>query len=186
LDAIDLGASDAASDTVIMTTGGAIAIDTVANFLVGATTPDNINVDLSDLNALIGTMRLAGSGTSALAADATPTVTAVSAAFDQGTVATTDIYSLSHSTAFTTDTLETALEASGNLAITFNGAWASGDAFLVIYDNGTHSWLAMVTTGALADNATAVSGTLTVTNLIQLTGVSNAALFLTNNIDIVA
>ena len=184
LDAIVLGV-DGASDVIVMTTGGVIAIDTVANFLVGSTTPDNLNVDLSDLNALVGDMQLAGDGTRNLAVDLTPTVTVVSAAYDLGTVTSSDILALSSATAFTTTSLATALNGSGSLELTVNGDWIAGDGFLVAYDDNTNSYLAYVTTtSAVVDNANFTD--VVVTNLIQLTGVTDASLFLTDNIDIIA
>ena len=66
-----------------------------------------------------------------------------------------------------------------------NGDWAAGDGFLVAYDDNTNSYLAYVTTtSAVVDNANFTD--VVVTNLIQLTGVTDASLFLTDNIDIIA
>ena len=165
-----------------MTTGGAIPIDTVANFLVGASS-DIVEIDLSDLNGLVGTMQLSGDGASVLAADATPTVTSITAtaSFDLGAVATSDIANLAGATAFTTSTLETAIEAYG----LSGGVTTSGDGILVTYDDNVNSYLAYVTinTGK-ADGALLTD--VTVTNILQLTGVTNSALLVSSNLVIVS
>ena len=77
--------------------------------------------------------------------------------------------------------LETALELGGTFAITTNGTagtgadMAAGDAFLVAYDNGVSTTIAVVaTTAGAGDNATFASGDLTVTDLITLTGITDS------------
>jgi Ca2+-binding RTX toxin-like protein len=186
-DAITLTETTAATDIVILTTGGAVAVDSVTGFAVGATNGDRIDIDLSDLNALVGDMRLAGTGTGALAADATPTVTIVTGAYDLGTVAASDILSISSGTAFTTTTLARALETGGALALTVNAAWAAGDAFTVVWDDNVNTYISYVTTTAgAADNALFTANDLTVTNIATLVGVADASTFLTNNVTIIA
>jgi Ca2+-binding RTX toxin-like protein len=190
-DTIDLGAADATGDTVI-TTGGFGTMDLVSNFLVGATTPDVVQIDRSDLVTASGAstgFNIAGNGATAIGATvaaAGATITNVSAAFDQATVATTTLYSLSSTTAFTTATLATALQTGGSLAITANGAWtANVESFLVAYDDNANTYLAYVTpTANVADDAT--FSAVTVTNILQLVGVADAATYLTNNFELIA
>jgi hypothetical protein len=185
-DVINVGAADGASDIVVMTTGGAIAVDAVSGFLVGAATPDNVNVDLSDLNALVvGNMQLAGISTTALAVDVTPTVTNVTTAYDLGTVVTSDMLTISSTTAFDATTVATALKTGGTHALTLNEALTATDGFLIAYDNNVDTFLAYITSALGAvDNATV--GDWVVTNVLQLVGVADASTFLTNNVDIVA
>ena len=81
----------------------------------------------------------------------------------------------SSTTAFTTTTVDTALETGGSLAVTFNNALAANDGFLLIYDNNVDTFIASVTTGAvIADNAEAAAADFTVTNLVQLDGIADA------------
>lgn len=187
IDTINLGVANGVADNVIMTTGAAIDVDLVSNFLVG-TGGDIIQIDLSDINGLIGTLKLAGNGatSSAAVAAGSTVVTNVSAAFDQGSAALTDIYTLSSTVAFTTTTLATALATGGSLAVTANAAsgWTSGDGFLVAYDDNVNSYLAYVTMPTTADNGIPTS--VTVTNILELVGVTDSSTITTDNIAIIA
>jgi hypothetical protein len=185
IDTINLGVANGVADNVIMTTGAAIDVDLVSNFLVG-TGGDIIQIDLSDINGLIGDLNLAGNAATAAAAvaAAATVVTPVSAAFDQGTVATTDIYTLSSTVAFTTTTLATALATGGTLAVTANGGWDGTNGFLVAYDDNVNSYIAYVVPGATANDAALVSAA--VTNIIELVGVTDASTITTANLAIIA
>ena len=185
IDTINLGVANGVADNVIMSTGGAIDIDSVSNFLVG-TGGDIIQIDLSDINGLIGTLKLAGNGatSSAAVAAAATVVTNVSATFDQGTAPTTDIYTLSSTVAFTTTTLATALATGGTLAALANGAWGGTDGFLVAYDDNVNSYIAYVVPGVTADDAPLASAA--VTNIIELVGVNDASTITTANLAIIA
>ena len=71
--------------------------------------------------------------------------------------------------------METALETGGALALTANGAFAADDGFLIAYDNGTNTKIALVTTAAgAADDGNFAANDLTVTDLVMLTGVADA------------
>lgn len=187
IDTIALAEGTAARDTVVMTTGGAIDVDTVTGLTAGAAgTADLVQIDLSDINALIGNLLLAGNSATAAAAGAI-TVGALNAALDLGTVATANLLVASSATAFTTATLKTALQTGGTLALTANGGWtgANNDGFLVVYDDNTDSYLAYVTVGADVTND-GTFGTVTVTNILKLTGVSDASTLTANNFAIIA
>jgi hypothetical protein len=183
IDTINLGVANGVADNVIMTTGAAIDVDLVSNFLVG-TGGDIIQIDLSDLN-LLTTLNLAGDGAAAAAAVAAgaTVVTPVSAAFDQGSAATTDIYTLSSTVAFTTTTLATALATGGTLAVTANGAWSGSEGFLVAYDDNVNSYIAYVVPGATGNDAALASAA--VTNIIELVGVTDASTITTANLAII-
>lgn len=183
-DTIYLGLSDAAIDTVVMTTGGAIAVDSVHQFEAG-TGKDIVKIDLSDINGLVTDLMLIGDATDQAAA-AAPVVTALTAALDLGTAATSEILAVSSTTAFTTTTLARAMETGGSLALTANNAWDAGDAFLVLWDDNADTYLSYVTTTAgVADNALAAASDLTVTNILKLVGVTDAATFHVDNFVIV-
>jgi hypothetical protein len=187
IDVIDLGAADGASDIVVMTTGGAIPVDLISNFLVGAVTPDILQVDRSDLQ-LQKTIMLAGNGAAAIgatiAAAAGVLTTITAGAWNQNAAATTTAYRISSATQWTAGTLGTALSTGGTYAMTTNGEWAATEAFLIFYDNDVDTFLALVTTAATV--ATASTGTWVVTNLATLVGVADAAGVLTNNFQLIA
>ena len=60
------------------------------------------------------------------------------------------------------------------MALYTNGAWAAGDRFLVGYDDGTDSFVAMVTLDRLtADNSWFSAGSLSVVNLVRFVGIDD-------------
>ena len=187
IDVIDLGALDGATDRVVMTTGAAIPVDLISNFLVGAVTPDILQVDRSDLQ-LQKTIMLAGNGAAAIgatvAAAAGVLTTVTVGPWNQAAAATTTAYRISSATAWTAGTLGTALSTAGTYEMTTNGEWLATEAFLIFYDNNVDTFLALVTTAATV--ATGATGTWTVTNLATLVGVTDAATVLTNNFELIA
>jgi Ca2+-binding RTX toxin-like protein len=180
LDSIVLGAAGDV-DTVIMTTGGAIEEDTVSGFIV-AGGEDELQVDLSDLNALdSGTFQLSD-GTAVLAAGATNTLTVTalgSAAGDYGAAASS-LVAITAAAAYTVTSLETAIEGNGTAA-----GLTAGDSFLIIYDDTTNSYLAKVTDNAGTANGSTFTD-ITITNLMEFTGVAAAESFLTTSFAIIA
>jgi hypothetical protein len=187
-DTITLTESTKAIDTVVGTTSGALTMDTIVGFDVqsAAERGDNYDIDLSDLNGIVADMR-SGDGT-ALASATAPTLTAITAAYDLGG-ANSDILVLSGDFA-TAAIVETALESGGSRQLTSddaNASYAANDAFLVLYDDGTDSYLAHVAFGTdPGDNAVFASGDMTATNFMKFAGVSDATTFVSNNFDIIA
>ena len=181
LDAITLPAAGSI-DTIIMTTGGAIAVDTVALFIV-ASGEDELQVDLSDLNAhaLVGTLQQSNGIAAAIAvATNVGTVTALAnAAGDYGAIIS-DLTTITAATAYTAATLETAIEAGA-----ISGGMTAGDAILIMYDDTANSYLALLTSNTSVANGARLSD-VTVTNLLELTGVPGAETFLTTSFAIIA
>jgi Ca2+-binding RTX toxin-like protein len=180
IDDITLGAAGAI-DTIVLTTGGAIAVDTVATFIVAAG-EDEIQLDLSDINALIGDLRIANNAAGALVVGATNTllVTALASAAGDFGAAASILTTITGATAYTTTTLEAAIEAGG-----VSGGLTSGDALLIAYDDTVNTYLAYMTAGATTADG-AVLTNVTITNILQLTGVANAETLLTTSFAIVA
>jgi len=187
-DTITLTESTKAIDTVVGTTSGALTMDTIVGFDVqsAAERGDNYDIDLSDLNGIVTNMKH-GDGSNLDAATA-PLLTTVSAAYDLGG-AVSDILVLSGDFA-TTAIVETALESGGSRQLTSddaNGVYAAGDAFLVLYDDGTDSYLAHFSFATdPGDNAVFAAADTTVTNFMKFSGVSDATTFVSNNFDIIA
>jgi hypothetical protein len=187
-DTITLTEDTKAIDSIVGTTGGALAVDTVVGFDTNSAAElgDNYDIDLSDLNGIVTNM-LTGDGTPLSAATA-PTLTAITAAYDLGG-ANSDILVLSGDFA-TTSVVETALEAGGSRALTSddaNASYIASDAFLVLYDDGTDTYLSHVAFGTdPGDNSTFASADLTATNFMKFQGNSDATAFVSNNFDVIA
>jgi hypothetical protein len=184
-DTINLGRANVTVDTINLntTTTGAVV---VSNFEVG-TTGDVIEFSYAGIensSSLIDVAATAAKGgavtidlvSAANAATSITTatlslMTAVTAATDLGTL-TGNVLVVSGDFA-TTGLLETALEVGGSRALTANGAFAVGDTFLVIYDDGASSYIAGVTVLDITnDDATFAAGDLCVTNIVELVGVA--------------
>jgi len=187
-DTITLTETTRAIDTVVLTTGGAVALTTIVDFDVrtAAELGDNVDIDLSDLNGIVTAMRT-GDGT-VLAAAAAPVLTTITGAYDMAG-SNFDILVLSGDFA-DTSAVETALEVGGSRALTSDDATAgylAKDAFLVMYDDGTDSYLGYFSFGTdPGDDETFTAGDLTVVNLVKFTGIADATTFVSNNFDIVA
>jgi len=188
IDVITLGAANAAVDILIQTTGtaaGAITADTVTNFVGGS---DIVQFDRSDLFLAATLVNIAGNGATAIGATinaSAATLTTVTAAFSQGTAATTTAYIINTAVAYTAATLGTALSTGGGVAVTTNGAWTAGvEGWLVIYDDNANTYVGLVQNAATI--TTGSTGTFTVTNLIQLTGMASATSFTTADFQLIA
>jgi hypothetical protein len=181
---------DVAAIDVIITTTGAAYTAALADSLTGAvvtTGGTNVDIDLSDLEAMTGItdMTLAGVSTS-LTAEDTGVATDVTAAYDMGTDATSVWFNVSGTYAASTD-LETALEIGGDRALTSNGIFEAADAFLVTYSDGTDSYVATVsTTAGVANDATFPAYDLVVTNILKIVGLTDVTTIHSDFIDIIA
>jgi Ca2+-binding RTX toxin-like protein len=113
----------------------------------------------------------------------TTKVAKVSAAYDLGTDAAVTTLALSSTTAFTAATAADAMETGGGLDLTMNVAVTKDkEGFLVFYDNNVDTFAGIVTFGAnVADDAKPAAGSLTVTNIATLKGVSDASTIVTAN-----
>lgn len=101
-------------------------------------------------------------------------LTNLAGATDLGTIATANIIHVDGDYANVAAMVDV-LEDSGAYELTFNGIMATTDLFLVLWDDGTDSYLSAVGTGAqIADNATAAAGDLSGFDIITFTGVADA------------
>jgi hypothetical protein len=190
-DTINL-ASSGGTDQVNMNTGSTTAgtILKIDNFQVGASA-DDIALSLAGMKSAGATTNYndLDDGTTDLAA--ADVMAFFSSTFSTGAVdmdnAATDanILNISSSTAFTTTTMETALEAAGAHAFTASSAFAVGDSILVLYDDNTNSYLGEYefATAAIANNGTIVSGNGTFTNLVEFTGLTDCTTLVAGNFD---
>jgi len=164
----------------VVTTGGGTAVDKVSNFVV-AGGEDELQVDLSDLNALTGTVQLANaSGVLAAGGTGTLTVTALASAAGDFGGAASSLVTITGATAYTAATLEAAIEGNGTAP-----GLTAGDSILIMYDDTANSYLALLTDNAGTADGTAFSD-ITITNLLELTGVVGAEAFLTTSFAVIA
>lgn len=184
-DTVILTEASAATDTVVLTTGAAVALTTITGFTVGATNGDNLDVDLSDLNGL-GTITALNTGdATALETVTAATLTDVAAGGYDLAGANTDIFVLTGNFA-DTGAVETAIETGGSHAFTINGTVNAKDGWLVLYDDGSASYLATaISTSGVADDGLAAAGDLTVTNIVKWTDIADSGSIVGSNIDII-
>ena len=185
-DLIVLTEEVAAIDTIV-TTGGFDAMDTVKGFLAG-NGGDIINIDNSDLEGNVGgviDLIFAGDAASMDQSLTSAVIYNVTGGVDLGTISDASMLNIS-GTYTSTDGLETALETGGARSLITNNSWEAGDAIPVAYSIGADVYIASVaTTAGAPDNAAFASGDLTVTNLIQLSGITDVTDIIAANINFV-
>jgi len=180
------------ADTVVIADTGA-GNDTVSDFTAGAG-GDIIRIDLSGAetdaagNADVDLINI-DLGTSSIEAADDIVLSAITGATNMDTI-TTDTNILVANLAAniaSAAALETALEDSGGLEITADGAIAAKDGFMVVFDDGTNSYLAHVESAAGAtDNGTFASGDLTATIVATLNGVDDVTDLVAANFELIA
>jgi len=186
---VDTITTGAGADTVVMAnislTATTVEVDKVADFTKGAG-GDQIDVTVTAVEAILG-----GSKEMTAAADMdvnsaganTVGVFYVAAAWDGDNFTGGDIVALTGTFA-STGAVETALETGGSRAMTLDGSVAQNQGFLVLYDDGANTYLsfAMLSDATTeADGATFNAGDLTVTNILEFTGMTDVSGFSTDN-----
>ena len=186
-DVVYLKASGGTDDIKLSTSStGSI---TIHNFQVGASA-DDIVLSLTGLKAGTTATDYVNLDDAASAANtdavASTTITGV---IDFDSVTANDNLLVINADVASNAALETALEDSGAHEITLNGTFADGDAILVLYDNGTDSFLVSVEmndadagggAGFAADD-TFATGDLTAVTLITFVGISDATTIVDGN-----
>ena len=180
-DVITLGA---AVDTVVINDS---TIDSISTFTKGAT-GDVINLSLAALEAAGGSginaaasnfTRLNSAANGADAAAGASVIQELTLDGNAGAVnaGDADIFVMIARTLASTDAVETALETGGDVALTINAADdVVGQAFLVVYSDGTDAFLASVRINAATNADTNFEATnLTAVNLAKLVGVTSIA-----------
>jgi len=153
-------------------------VDIVTDLEVG-TSGDDIKLDLSDIEGAALTDLIKIDGAASVADSDTVVLSTVTGVFDADALTSDTTIVVIDGTIASTDALETALEASGSFELTLDGAVSDGDAFLVLYDNGTNSYLATVELNDLSGGAhfsandTAATGDLAAINIVTFEGVSD-------------
>jgi Ca2+-binding RTX toxin-like protein len=178
-DTLTLGAG---ADNVILGNGDiaktatTVHVDTITDFSAGAG-GDQIDLSVLGIQGIMGATSnnvvAAGNMSTDVVSGTAAVVTYITGAYDLATTATTTVLAVGGTFA-STNALETALETGGSRALKFNKAAANTDQFLVLYDDGTNTYLAVSESGAtIADNAAAAAGDLTITNIVTFSGMSD-------------
>jgi Ca2+-binding RTX toxin-like protein len=149
---------------------------------------DTIELDISAITALTNVTDLVRVGDGA-----SITTTSASVVLDGGTDATnmdnevTASVLLLNAAPLTIAALQTALEAGGDNAVTHNGGFAIGDAYLVIADDSINSALFLIIVGGngIANNEQAADGELTAVKLLTYAGFTTAENFVASATDFV-
>jgi Ca2+-binding RTX toxin-like protein len=189
-DTLTLGAG---ADNVILGNGDLAAtattvhVDSITDFAAGAG-GDQVDLSVLGIQGIMGATSnnivAAGNMSTDVVAGTAAIVTYITGAYDLAGTATTTVLAVGGTFA-NTNALETALETGGSRALKFNKAAANHDQMIVLYDDGTNTYLAAAEIGAtIADNAAAAAGDLTITNILTFAGmadVTDAAFSTTGN-----
>ena len=188
-DTVDFTESTAAEDVFTQANS---ANTTFVGFDTGAeATADEVTLDLSIIEGVTGVTDLVNTDGVSVAVASAATI---SAAFETVTEAAT-IGGTAGNTAVVidgdiadADALETALETGGDFALTTTNALGVADAILVLFDDGTNSYLASVsTTAGVGAGAVAAAGDLDATILLSFDGIADATDLVAGNFnDIIA
>jgi hypothetical protein len=182
IDLIDVTGTGVA--TIVMT-GSGTAIDVVTGFDGTATTGDQVDIDLSEQNAIIAAMKF-GAGSTLAASTAVSVEEIGSATLIAGT---TVVVSLLGDFADTTE-VAAAVNLGGSHEISISADatdLSQGDGYLILWDDGANSYLARLASGAAvaADTADTFATSSTVTNLMQFSGIQTSG-FSSSSFDIIA
>ena len=176
----------------IVLTGSGTDVDIVTGFDGTVTTGDQVDIDVSVLNGIVTDLHdgvgeeIAANGSTAIS---------IQAVADNSTTiaATTTIISLTGDFASTTEVQE-AVVLGGSREISLGDGTggvgqdlAAGDAILLLWDDGTNSYLSRLATAATIDVSAAdtFAATATVNNIIQFNGIETSG-FSNTSFDFIA
>jgi hypothetical protein len=175
-------------DSHLVKTATTVFVDSITDFSAGAG-GDKVELSVEAIQDIIGGSNdvvLSGAMTTVTAGTGC-VVTYITGAYDLAGNAATAVLAVGGTFA-NTNAVETALETGGSRALTFNNAAAANDQILVLYDDGTNTYLAAAESGAVvANDALAAAGGLTVTNILTFAGmtdVTDAGFSTTANINL--
>jgi Ca2+-binding RTX toxin-like protein len=171
-DTITLTETTAKSDVVTVDSISASA-DTITGFAAGAgANADDLKFSVANGNAGVAGKFEMGSAAAIVNGSTVLIKDVGGSGVDYGAAANTMMFvSGDYST---TALLQTALETGGARDVVLHDM-DNGDAFLILYDNGTDSFLAQGALGAAVSNGAKIAaGKLTVTNLCTFKGIADA------------
>lgn len=191
-DTVTLGAGDNTVTYADAATGGAsVNLLTITDFKIGDQTAtadiDNLNLTFDDIEDQLD--GIGGITTSDLvsgtAANISAAASTIQVAVGSFTMLNRSLYVLSGSNLDDTDAVETALEAGGTFQATTGGTLANDDGFMVLYTDGTDSFIAAATnvSGGNIASTTFAATNLQVNNVVKLSGITDLNSFNVDNLD---
>ena len=173
--------------TTLDATAIATGVDVITGF-IGTNGADTIEIDISAIEALATVTDLVkiGNATSITTASASVVLDGGGGDIDVGNGANASVLIVTESTV-DANALEIALDNGTGKEITFNQAFAVGDAFLVLSDDGINSALFLVVVGGdgITDGQTAADGELTAIKLVTLLGITASESVVASAIDFI-
>jgi hypothetical protein len=177
-DTIQLSAADDEDDIIVMNDS---TMDTVTGFETG-NSKDIVHIDMGQLETAGGVgiasvaldfVEIFDNNSTAAAAAAVHNIVDQNGGAAEAADDTANVFQLVGSTFADTDAVETALET-GDYELSIAAGVADKDAFIVIYSDGTHAYIASA--HFIVDPGTDISsGDLVVTNLLQVSGITAIA-----------
>jgi hypothetical protein len=159
------------ADTVTLAAANVLVTDTVT--ISDWETSDIINIALAALNTG-GTVKEFVTARTAAAAGDDVIFTITTATDLAGAAVQSTVLAVNTTVAHTASTLESALEFGGAMQLTADGANATGDRFLVIYDDNVSSFIGMATVNQVVPNdGFYATGSIDIVQLVELTGVAS-------------
>jgi hypothetical protein len=159
------------ADTVTLAAANVLVTDTVT--ITDWETTDIINIALAALNTG-GTVREFVNARTAASAGDDVMFTITGATDLVGAAAEATVLRINTTVAYTASTLESALEFGGGVQLTADGAVATGDRFLVVYDDNANSYIGMATVNQVVpDDGFFAAGSIDIVQLVELTGVAS-------------
>ena len=188
-DVINLGALELTTDGTVGD-NDSVAIDKITNFLPGANN-DQMTISISALEAISGVTDIVTVGlvTNSIAAStATDVTSAGDGGADFSAITTTNIGVITTVASATAAGIEDLIQDSATNAIIGSGAMTDGEAYLLLTDNNSSTFLMLVVAidGTTGNNSTIAADKVSVIVLAEFVGSVNAALFVDSNFDFVA
>ena len=177
---LTLGASNGVSDVINLNATASRAI-TIANFEAGAG-GDNVEINDAGVEAIAtGTQLVSATNSATALTNQAVSFVDLTAATDLGSVSG---HILRLGGNYATATLAAdAIETGGARAITINGAFATSDAWLIMWDDGSDSYLGVAdTANIVGDDALPTAADVTITTLVTFTGVTDVTTFVAANL----
>jgi Ca2+-binding RTX toxin-like protein len=177
-DSISLGADEESDDVIL---NEFATFDSISGFEAAS---DVIIVDFSALEALANDAVYLDDGASLTNETDAPAFNTIDGAADLGSATANSNILVIDGTIASASALETALETGGDFELKIEGGLGLGDIFLVLFSNGTDTFLAAVeTTDTVADEAFIGAGDLTATVIAKLVGISDPTTLTAANFD---
>ena len=189
-DVVNLGANELFTTAGVVADNDSVAIDKITNFLPGANN-DQLTISVSAIEAMSGVTDLVTIGlvTNSIAASTALDVTnSADGVADFSGITTTNIGVITTVASATAAGIEDLIQNGQTNAITGSGAMTDGEAYLLLTDNNSSTFLMLVVAidDSTGNDSTIGADKVSIIVLAEFVGSVNAALFVDSNFDFVA